>query len=414
MPAESSISISQRRSSAATLRASSRSGVTRAAVAPGSRAGGGEECDRDRFLLRAGAVVPAQPVENVGGLSRKTPPSHPSRRRAAALPRRAVPDARASSRAYPRSRRGRAKQRAEDRRGPRRRGCRRGPALMAANQGFPPVSTPTSAAGQPADAAGALRRLRSPTTRCRRGRGRGQEESPRPDRDRAISDKKIRDPRDAADQSRGDYRMARRQAPPGGALPFQQHVSPRSCIDGAFLGEYPRPVLRQDLEQVMDNAPMLRQSVREHVGDPVEARPLARHPIERSRARAAASAAACPGRSGAPPRLSPQRSTRRVSSSRRRSSEIAGGSCRSSSLLSKNDSSSASRSPIARIRGSSSAIPASLPFGSTRRNASRNDRTARRVGSNTVMRDTANGSPPAMPSSPAANVVRNGRKAAIV
>ena len=134
----------------------------------------------------------------------------------------------------------------------------------------------------------------------------------------------------------------------------------------------------------------------------------------RSRPRLAPSAAACPGKSGPAPRRSPQCRTSRVSSNRRRSSGIGGGTARSSSPPSDNNSSSEARSPIGRIRGSSSGVPAAFPSGTTRRNASRSERTARRVGSRTVMRGSSSGSAPAIPSSPAASVARNGRCAAIV
>ena len=104
----------------------------------------------------------------------------------------------------------------------------------------------------------------------------------------------------------------------------------------------------------------------------------------------------------------------RVNSNRRRSSGMGGGTAKSSSPVSDNDSSSEPRSPIGRIRGSSNGVPTSLPSGATRRNASRSERTARRVGNRTVIRAIFSGSVPAIPSSPAASVVRNGRCAAIV
>jgi hypothetical protein len=93
---------------------------------------------------------------------------------------------------------------------------------------------------------------------------------------------------------------------------------------------------------------------------------------------------------------------------------MGGGTARSSAPPSDNNSSSEPASPTGRIRGSSNGVPITLPSGATRRNASRSERTARRVGSRTVMRGSSSGSAPAIPSSPAASVARNGRCVAIV
>ena len=194
--------------------------------------------------------------------------------------------------------------------------------------------------------------------------------------------------RDAADQSRGDHRMARRRAAPSRGLLFQQAIAPRCRVESLFLGENPGPMLRQDLKKLVDDAPMLRQPLRDQIGDPREACSLGRDPIEKP----GEARRECGGLSGQErllARRSPQCRTSRVSSRRRRNSGIGGGTARSSAPPSDNDSSSESRSPIGRIRGSSNGVPATFPSGATRRNASRSERTARRVGSRTVMRGSS-------------------------
>src|SRR5215831_1195307 len=49
-------------------------------------------------------------------------------------------------------------------------------------------------------------------------------------------------------QSGGDHRIAWRSAAPTRGLAFQQVITPRRRVEGALLGENPRPMLRQDLE----------------------------------------------------------------------------------------------------------------------------------------------------------------------
>ena len=87
--------------------------------------------------------------------------------------------------------------------------------------------------------------------------------------------------RDAADQSRGDHRMARRRAAPSRGLLFQQAIAPRCRVESLFLGENPRPMVRQDLKKLVDDAPMLRQPLRNQIDNPREACSLGRDPIEK-------------------------------------------------------------------------------------------------------------------------------------
>ena len=138
--------------------------------------------------------------------------------------------------------------------------------------------------------------------------------------------------------------------------------------------------------------------------------------VSSRRARLVASAAAWPGSSRSRRPISAHFITSRVSSNWRRNGGIAGGMVRSSpsAMPSTNQSSSESRSPIGRMRGSNSGVPGSLPSGEIRRKASRKARTARRVGNSTMIRDSANGFPPAISAKPSARVAKNGRSGGMV
>ena len=87
--------------------------------------------------------------------------------------------------------------------------------------------------------------------------------------------------RDAAGQSRGDHRMARRRAAPSLGLAFQQAIAPGRGVERPLLGENSGPMLRQDLKKMVDDAPVLRQSLRDQIGDLRETRPFGRDPVEK-------------------------------------------------------------------------------------------------------------------------------------
>ena len=204
----------------------------------------------------------------------------------------------------------------------------------------------------------------------------------------------------------------RRQTPPGAGaggcagLPGRLRPQRRECRASAAAGfresgrrsaSAPRGFPAQDRRCPR----RLRRSIATHVEKPAET---------------SRKSGSLRGTSRSWPRRSPHRKTSWVNSKRRRSSGMAGStdSPSSSTDPSRSPSSSESRSPIGRIRGSSSGAAGSLPVVVTRRKVSRSARTARRVGSKTVARASDRGSPPPISRSPAASVARNGRSVAIV
>src|SRR5215469_18926649 len=76
----------------------------------------------------------------------------------------------------------------------------------------------------------------------------------------------------AAEQARGDDRIARTRATPDRGLALEQPIPPLGRIERPLFSQYPRPVLRQDLQKVKDNLPMLGQVLRNEVIDLLEAR----------------------------------------------------------------------------------------------------------------------------------------------
>src|ERR1700740_362166 len=61
--------------------------------------------------------------------------------------------------------------------------------------------------------------------------------------------------RDAADQSRGDDRIARARASPDLGLALEQPVSPLCGVEGTLLGENPGPMLRQNFQKALYDLP---------------------------------------------------------------------------------------------------------------------------------------------------------------
>ena len=138
--------------------------------------------------------------------------------------------------------------------------------------------------------------------------------------------------------------------------------------------------------------------------------------IKAARAAASWTAWSSLGTSWAPSaaRRADQARISRASSSWRRSAGMAGGRSAAapvtpSASSPKNSSSSASRSPRGRMRGSRRGRPRL-----TRRKASLRARTARRVGSSTVVRESASGSPAVSSRRPSARVSAKQRPAGIV
>jgi len=208
--------------------------------------------------------------------------------------------------------------------------------------------------------------------------------------------------------------MARRRAAPSGGLLRQQAIAPRRRVEGPSSAEYTGPILRQDFEKTMDDAPMLRQALRDQVSDPRKTRPLGGNSVEeprqarrkcrglsgqkrllaapfapvQRRAGSAADAGAARGAAAAPPGSPRRRLTTTAHPNRDRRSPAAAGAAMGSPPFFRS----------ARSAGMHRA--ASAPRGG--------------VGSRTVIRAICSGSAPAIPSSPAASVARNGRCAGIV
>src|SRR5437763_11048129 len=75
--------------------------------------------------------------------------------------------------------------------------------------------------------------------------------------------------------------MPGRRATPGCGLLLQQAIATRRCVEGPLLGENPWPMLRQDVQKFVDDAPMLGEPLRDQVRHPRETSLFGRLLIEK-------------------------------------------------------------------------------------------------------------------------------------